>query len=104
VPLGGGNEPVVLVGGVCDLPPDRMVPLSVGDKRCERAWGTESSNISWRNTAEYVLLASSAGHRLAPLDTAELWVCAYSSGSGARYVVCASTLKVSLVSHRRAAD
>jgi hypothetical protein len=52
VPLGGGSEMVVLVGGVCDRAPDRIVLLSVGDNRCARAWGTESSNISWRSTAE----------------------------------------------------
>jgi len=46
VPLGGGNELVVLVGGVCDRAPDRMVALSVGDNRCDRTWGMESSNIS----------------------------------------------------------
>lgn len=63
MPLGGGSEVValvVLVGGVCDRAPDRIVPLSVGDSRCARAWGTEFSNISWRSTAEYVRFASSA--------------------------------------------
>lgn len=37
VPLGGGRELVVLVGGVCDRAPDRMLALSVGDKRCDKA-------------------------------------------------------------------
>lgn len=64
VPLGGGNELVVLVGGVCDRAPDRIVALSVGDKRCDKACGTESSNISWRSTAEYVRFASSATWRV----------------------------------------
>jgi hypothetical protein len=37
-----------------------MLALSVGDRLWGRAWGTVPSNSSWRKTAEYVRLASSA--------------------------------------------
>lgn len=35
VPEGGGNDAVVLAGGVCERPAPRMLALSVGD----RFWG-----------------------------------------------------------------
>lgn len=88
VPEGGGNDIDVLVGGVCDRPDLRMLALSVGDSFWANTCGTDPSNISWRSTAEYVLLASSAATLLV-ITRHDFGRVAYSSGSAARCEACA---------------